>query len=32
MTVKIDWETGEASTDDFPGFENRAKYLEWEKK
>jgi hypothetical protein len=32
MTVRIDWETGESSTKDFPGFENEAKYLEWEKK
>lgn len=32
MTVRIDWETGESSTDDFPGFENEAKYLAWEKK
>ena len=32
MTVKIDWETGEASTDDFPGFGDDKKVLEWEKK
>ena len=32
MTVKVDWETGEASTDDFPGFEDREKYRAWEKK
>ncbi|CAI2455797.1 Protein of uncharacterised function (DUF3304) [Serratia liquefaciens] len=32
MTVRIDWESGEASTDDFPGYENWNKYLEWEKK
>jgi hypothetical protein len=32
MTVKVDWETGEASTDDFPGFKDREKYRAWEKK
>ena len=32
MTVRVDWESGEASTDDFPGYENWNKYLEWEKK
>ncbi|HIE5390689.1 TPA: DUF3304 domain-containing protein [Enterobacter cancerogenus] len=32
MTVRVDWESGEASTDDFPGYEDRAKYLAWEKK
>jgi len=32
MTVRIDWESGEASTDDFPGYENWDKYLKWEKK
>ncbi|WP_345829368.1 DUF3304 domain-containing protein [Pantoea sp. BRR-3P] len=30
MTVKVDWQTGEASTKDFPGFENTEKYLAWE--
>ena len=32
MTVKVEWQTGEASTDDFPGYEHWDKYLEWEKK
>ena len=32
MTVKVDWQTGEASTDDFPGYADRVKYLAWEKK
>ncbi|WP_145518412.1 DUF3304 domain-containing protein [Yersinia bercovieri] len=32
MTVRVDWETGESSTKDFPGFENESKYLEWEEK
>ncbi|KAF6659719.1 DUF3304 domain-containing protein, partial [Pantoea sp. EKM101V] len=32
MKVKVDWESGEASTDDFPGYQDRAKYLAWEKK
>ncbi|MGF6192077.1 hypothetical protein ABIE12_003423 [Serratia sp. 509] len=32
MTVRIDWESGEASTDGFPGYEKWDKYLEWEKK
>ncbi|GKX45179.1 DUF3304 domain-containing protein [Pectobacterium carotovorum] len=32
MTVKVDWETGEASTKDFPGFKDNVKYLIWEKK
>ncbi|WP_442955884.1 DUF3304 domain-containing protein [Pantoea sp. USHLN256] len=31
MTVKVDWQTGEASTKDFPGFENTEKYRAWEK-
>ncbi|EMH98320.1 lipoprotein [Klebsiella pneumoniae RYC492] len=29
MTVRVDWESGEASTDDFPGFADRAKYKAW---
>ncbi|MFK3841026.1 DUF3304 domain-containing protein [Serratia sp. NPDC087055] len=32
MTVRVDWQSGEASTDDFPGYQDRAKYLAWEKK
>ena len=32
MTVRIDWESGEASTEGFPGYEKWDKYLEWEKK
>ncbi len=32
MTVRVDWESGEASTDEFPGYQDRAKYLAWEKK
>lgn len=32
MTVKVDWQTGESSTDDFPGYEHWDEYLEWEKK
>ncbi|WP_350262780.1 DUF3304 domain-containing protein (plasmid) [Pantoea sp. BJ2] len=32
MTVKIDWETGVGSSDDFPGFANRDKYEAWKKK
>ena len=32
MTVLIDWESGDASTDGFPGYEKWDKYLEWEKK
>ncbi|MBF7957488.1 DUF3304 domain-containing protein [Rahnella victoriana] len=32
MTVTIDWESGEASTKGFPGFEDRAKYKAWLKK
>ena len=31
-TVLIDWESGEASTEGFPGFANYEKYLAWEKK
>ena len=29
MTVRIDWETGVAYTDDFPGFADEAKYDAW---
>ncbi|WP_145592433.1 DUF3304 domain-containing protein [Yersinia bercovieri] len=32
MTVRVDWESGEASTKDFPGFEDRVKYKAWLKK
>ncbi|WP_439233947.1 DUF3304 domain-containing protein [Klebsiella quasipneumoniae] len=32
MTVKIEWETGEASTDGFPGYDHWDEYLEWKKK
>jgi len=32
MTVKVDWETGVGYSMDFPGYENREKYLEWRKK
>ncbi|QIX97567.1 DUF3304 domain-containing protein [Cedecea sp. FDAARGOS_727] len=32
MTVRVDWETGRADTDGFPGFGDDAKYLAWEKK
>lgn len=32
MTVRVDWESGEASTEGFPGYEKWDKYLEWEKK
>ncbi|KOY60116.1 hypothetical protein AM629_21195 [Photorhabdus heterorhabditis] len=32
MTVKVDWETGVAFSDDFPGYENDEKYLEWDRK
>ncbi|WP_391529622.1 DUF3304 domain-containing protein [Photorhabdus akhurstii] len=32
MTVRVDWETGIAYSDDFPGYENEEKYLAWEKK
>ncbi|PXF75157.1 hypothetical protein DL798_25790, partial [Klebsiella pneumoniae] len=32
INQRVDWESGEASTDDFPGYENWNKYLEWEKK
>jgi hypothetical protein len=29
MTVRVDWETGSAYTDGFPGFADRAKYDAW---
>ena len=32
MTVRVDWETGAAYPDDFPGFADRTKYLAWVKK
>ncbi|AWK42935.1 DUF3304 domain-containing protein [Photorhabdus laumondii subsp. laumondii] len=32
MTVKVDWETGEASTKGFPGFADEEKYLSWRNK
>ncbi len=32
MTVRIDWESGEASTEGFPGFADYEKYKAWEKK
>ncbi|MFZ4215811.1 DUF3304 domain-containing protein [Pantoea endophytica] len=32
MTVKIEWETGVGSSDDFPGFADWEKYLAWTKK
>ena len=32
MTVKIEWESGEASTKGFPGFSDREKYNAWLKK
>jgi hypothetical protein len=32
MTVRVDWETGEFSTKDFPGFADYKKYKVWEKK
>ena len=32
MTVKIEWETGEASTDGFPGYDHWDEYLEWKNK
>ncbi|MEI2606333.1 DUF3304 domain-containing protein [Erwinia aphidicola] len=31
-TVRIDWESGEASTEGFPGFANSKKYREWRDK
>lgn len=32
MTVRVDWETGVAYPDGFPGFGDRPKYLAWVKK
>ncbi|WP_345829873.1 DUF3304 domain-containing protein [Pantoea sp. BRR-3P] len=32
MTVKIEWESGEASTKGFPGFADYDKYIAWENK
>ncbi|WP_036774018.1 DUF3304 domain-containing protein [Photorhabdus australis] len=32
MTVKVDWEAGEASTKGFPGFADEEKYLAWRNK
>ena len=32
MTVKVEWETGVGYSMDFPGYEDREKYLAWEKK
>ncbi|MGT8859844.1 DUF3304 domain-containing protein [Enterobacter sp. 186315] len=32
MTVKVDWETGVGYSMDFPGYEDREKYLEWRRK
>ncbi|MBS9425801.1 DUF3304 domain-containing protein [Photorhabdus caribbeanensis] len=32
MTVKVDWETGEASMKGFPGYADYEKYLAWVKK
>jgi hypothetical protein len=32
MTVRVDWETGSAYSDDFPGFADEAKYLVWRDK
>ncbi|EML1450505.1 DUF3304 domain-containing protein [Enterobacter kobei] len=32
MKVQIDWESGEASTEGFPGFADYEKYKAWEKK
>ncbi|VUS72298.1 hypothetical protein SB6420_02999 [Klebsiella pasteurii] len=32
MTVKVDWETGVGYSMDFPGYEDREKYLRWKKK
>ncbi|MEH3774633.1 T6SS immunity phospholipase A1-binding lipoprotein Tli1-KP [Enterobacter asburiae] len=31
MTVRIDWETGVGYSMDFPGYEDRKKYLAWKK-
>ncbi len=32
VTVRVDWETGVAYPDGFPGFADRSKYLAWVKK
>ena len=32
MTVQVEWESGEASTEGFPGFANYENYQAWEKK
>ncbi|AKH61990.1 MULTISPECIES: DUF3304 domain-containing protein [Photorhabdus] len=32
MTVQVNWETGVAFSDDFPGYENWGKYLAWREK
>ncbi|POW55614.1 MULTISPECIES: DUF3304 domain-containing protein [Pantoea] len=32
ITVKVDWETGVGSSEGFPGFQDREKYLAWVKK
>jgi hypothetical protein len=32
MTVRVDWETGEAYPDGFPGLANWSKYLDWKEK
>ncbi|MNQ61662.1 hypothetical protein D3C85_759830 [compost metagenome] len=32
MTVRVDWETGVAYSDDFPGFVDRPRYLAWKEK
>nr|WP_244880773.1 DUF3304 domain-containing protein [Yersinia pekkanenii] len=32
MTVRIDWETGVGTADDFPGYENSEKALDWARK
>ncbi|QCA19083.1 DUF3304 domain-containing protein [Citrobacter freundii] len=32
MTVRVDWESGEASTKGFPGFADSKKYREWRDK
>jgi hypothetical protein len=32
MAVRVDWETGVGYAFDFPGYENREKYLEWKQK
>jgi len=32
MTVRVDWETGQGSSADFPGYADEKKFLEWAKK